>query len=398
MPGARLLAGAALSLLCLSGAAASAHAAGFVHPGALDTREELDFVRSRIREGGQPWKGEFERLRTSPLAVRAPHGLATINSAGPDAAVSRDDAIAAYTQALLWYFSGDDAYALRSAAILDSWAPLERFTAGTEQDRLQAGWIGSVFAQAAEIMRGYPGWTPARISAFQSMFRRAFYPQVNTASFWNGNVDLTEIDAMVSIAVFNDDEAEFRAGLERLRARIPAYIYLSSDGPRPRPIRGDSGDFRKFWYYPAQWVDGLTQETCRDNGHHAQYGIGSALHAAEVAWHQGVDVYSENRVRLTAAMELMARQFLSGSMLGVAPNDSPTPDRYDTWEVGYAHFHDRAGLELPQTRRLIVEQIRTRSERATWNIDYETLTHGDLPLEAVRAPGGQAGALSAGKQ
>ncbi len=394
---ARLLAGAALSLLCLSRVAVPAFAGGFVHPGALDSREELDFVRAKIREGQQPWKGEFERLRSSPLAVRAPHGLATINSAGPDAAVSRDDAIAAYTQALLWTYSGDAAYAERATAILDAWAQLERFVAGTEQDRLQAGWIGSVFAPAAEIMRGYPGWPPARVGAFQSMFRRAFYPQLNTASFWNGNVDLTEIDAMMSIAVFNDDRSEFREGLQRLSARLPAYIYLSSDGPRPRPIRGDSGDFRKFWYNPVKWVDGLTQETCRDNGHHAQYGLGSALHAAEVAWHQGIDVYSENRVRLTAAMELMARQFLTGSMLGVAPNDSPTPDRYDTWEVGYAHYHDRVGLELPETRRLIVEQIRPRSERATWNLDYETLTHGDLSREAPPSPGGPAGAPSAEK-
>ena len=48
------------------------------------------------------------------------------------------------------------------------------------------------------------------------MFKRAFYPQLNTASSWNGNVDLTQIDAMMSIAVFNEDDAEFNEGLRRL--------------------------------------------------------------------------------------------------------------------------------------------------------------------------------------
>ena len=30
-----------------------------------------------------------------------------------------------------------------------------------------------------------------------------------TASAWNGNVDLTQIDAMLGIAVFNEDQALF---------------------------------------------------------------------------------------------------------------------------------------------------------------------------------------------
>jgi hypothetical protein len=293
--------------------------------------------------------------------------------------VSRDDAIAAYTQALLWYFTDDETYAKRSIAILNSWSELQGFTAGSDQDRLQAGWIGAVFAQAAEIMRGYPGWTAGEIGNLQTMFRRAFYPQLNTASSWNGNVDLTQIDAMLSIAVFNEDEEEFNKGLDRLRARNPAYFYLTSDGGRPQPIAGDGGDPQKFWSNPSKWIDGLNQETCRDNGHHSQFGLGSALHAAEIAWHQGVDVYTENQKRYTAAMELMATQLLTGSMQGTCCNNTSSPDRYNTWEVGYNHYHNRAGVALPKTQSLIMEQIRPRAPRAVWNLVYETLTHADLP-------------------
>ena len=225
-----------LSILLASlwSGAASAAAMTFVHPGALDSREELDFVKAEIQAGAEPWSGEFERIRASRFASREPHPLAGIDSKTDDASVSRDDAIAAYTQALLWYYSGAQSYARGSIALLDSWAQLRGFTSGTEQDRLQAGWIGAVFAPAAEIMRGYSGWTPDRIGNLQAMFRRAFYPQLNTASPWNGNVDLTEIDAMLAIAVFNDDEAEFDRGLARLRVRSRAYFYLAADGARPR--------------------------------------------------------------------------------------------------------------------------------------------------------------------
>ena len=374
-------------LLAISLGVASATALTFVHPGALSSRAELDFIKARITAGAQPWKGELEQIKNSRYARMGPHGLANINSKSEDANVSRYDAAAAYSQALLWYFTGDEAYARSAIAILNSWSNLQAFTAGTQQDRLQAGWIGAVFAPAAEIMRLYPGWTAADIGNLQAMFRRAFYPQLTTASSWNGNIDLTQIDAMMAIAVFNEDEALFRKGLARLKARSRAYFYLTSDGPRPQPIEGDGGDVDKFWYHPVKWVDGLTQETCRDNGHHAQFALGSALHAAEVAWHQGVDVYTENQARFTAAMELLAAQFLAGSMLGVSGKDLPDFERYNTWEVGYNHYHNRVGVALPNTQRLIAEQIRTGSIRDIWNLNYETLTHAELP-RGLAAGGG----------
>jgi len=365
--------------LALSGGNPVGAAMTFVHPGALSSRAELDWVKARIQAGAQPWQGELALIKASRNALLGPHGLAHLDSKGEDANVARFDAAAAYSQALLWYFTDDESYARSAVAILNSWAGLQDFTAGTQQDRLQAGWIGAVFAPAAEIMRLYPGWKPAELGNFQAMFRRAFYPQLTLASTWNGNVDLTQIDALMAIAVFNEDEGLFRQGLERLRKRSRAYFYLVTDGPRPQPIEGDGGDLDKFWFHPLKWVDGLTQETCRDNGHHAQFALGSALHAAETAWHQGVDVYTENQPRFTAALELLAGQFLAGSMQGVGSKDRPDPDRYDTWEVGYHHYHGRAGLDLPNTRRLLLEQIRTGSVRAVWNLNYETLTHADLP-------------------
>ena len=123
------------------------------------------------------------------------------------------------------------------------------------------------------------------------MFTRAFYPQLITASSWNGNVDLIKNDSLMNIAVFIEDEAEFNLGIERLRKRNPSYFYLVSDGNIP-PIMGDGGNVQYFWSSPSSWIVGLTQETCRNNNHHAQFVLASALHAAEVTWNQGVDVYA----------------------------------------------------------------------------------------------------------
>jgi len=51
--------------------------------------------------------------------------------------------------------------------------------------------------------------------------------------------------------------------------------------------------------------------------------------------------------------------------------------------VGYNHYHNRAGVDLPHTRRLLSEQVRPRAPRAIWNLNYETLTHTGLPSGAA---------------
>ena len=65
----------------------------FVHPGALDAKAELDFVKGQIQAGAQPWTGEYDRIKGSIYATRAPNPLVNINSNGSDAVTSRDDAI-----------------------------------------------------------------------------------------------------------------------------------------------------------------------------------------------------------------------------------------------------------------------------------------------------------------
>lgn len=346
----------------------------FVHPGALNSREELDFVKAKIKAGEQPWTNVFNEVKS--LATNGVNALSYINSNSNDRDISKNDARKAYANALIWYFTDDDIYARQAITVLNAWSGLQGFTGGNDQDKLQAGWIGALFVPAAEIMRTYSGWTLADISKFQVMFKRAFYPQLNTASNWNGNVDLTQIEAMIGIAVFNEDEAEFSLGIKRFHKRIPAYFYQESDGDAT-PIEGDGNDVNAFWSMPTKWINGLTQETCRDNNHHAQYGMASALHAAEIVWHQGVDIYTPNTKRLSDAMELIAIQILSGNMQGTCSNNITTTDVYNTWEIGYNHYHFRMGLSLPNTERVLKEKVRIRSS-SDWNIFFETLTHADI--------------------
>ena len=53
------------------------------------------------------------------------------------------------------------------------------------------------------------------------------------------------------------------------------------------------------------------------------------------------------------------------------------------FRCGYNHYHNRAGVALPNTQRLIAEQIRPTAPRAVWNLAYETLTHAELDLNTA---------------
>lgn len=370
---------AVMSLLvsCLPSAVSADAGSAFRHPGALNTAASLGWVKAKIAEGKEPWTSSLQEVEQKALPAGA--ALAVIDAGDKtQAATSKSEAVKAYANALAWRLTGKRKYSRQSSAILKMWADFRGFVGTTDQDRLHAGWIGVLFGEAAEIMRTSPDWTADDIAAFQTMFRRAFYPKLSTPSRWNGNVDLTQIDALMTIAVFNDDKDEFKHGLQRLEIRSKAYIFLESDLV-PASIDGDDGNSPAFWFHPTKWVDGLTQETCRDNGHHAQFGLASALHAAEIAWNQGVDVYTPQMRRYTAAMELMARQLLTGDMQGTCKDVLATSNIFDTFEVGFNHYSHRMGLPLPFTEKLISKRVRPDGTSGL-NIFHETLTHANAPM------------------
>ena len=244
------------------------------------------------------------------------------------------------------------------------------------QSSLEGAWAGSVLGPAADILSTYSGWSDAGRTATEEMFRAVFLPAMEQMSYWNGNCDLTQIDALLSIAVFLEDEEAFQMGIERLNNRLPAYFYLASDDPSVR-IYGGSSD--RNWKDPnpiSQWKDGLTQETCRDNLHHAQFAIAAALAAMETAWLQGVDVYTPHQNRMVAALELMGFQLTSGNMQGTCVNNITTNDRYNTLEIGYNHYHNRKGIDLPETWKAITEELRHGNQQ--FNMFHETLTHANI--------------------
>lgn len=365
---------------------------GFLHPGVLMAQTELDTLRENVAAGREPWNSAFIRARDhavgSPTYTPTPFSVVECGSFNmPNVGCDEEirDAAAAYTQALLWGITGDPAYATNSIRILNAWS--RTLTAHTNSNApLMTAWAASIFTRAAELMRHTTSgmWEPADVARFEAMLRDVFLPEIINGTFplggplgwWtNGNWELSMIEGVIGIGVFLDDLETFEAGVAMWRRRVPAYIYLSTDGPTPVMPPGaepTSYDQDRLWR-TDRFLNGMTQETCRDLGHVA-LGFASMANAAHTASIHGVDLFAEERDRITAAFEFHA-QYLNGasvpadlcegSLVFLRGSDA-------TYEVGYRALKAH-GSSLPETETYL------RSIRPTglWIAQvWETLTHG----------------------
>jgi hypothetical protein len=245
-----------------------------------------------------------------------------------------------------------------------------------------------MFPRAAEILRYTgSGWSAAGIKQFTAMLHSAYLPYIKNGSVFAGTWELTMIEGILNIGIFEDDTTLFQQGISMWRKRVPSYFYLTSDGPLPvRPPRETKTDAQMiaYWYNQSTFVDGLSQETCRDFTHTGM-GLASTLNAAETALIQGVNLYSEQKSRLTAAMEFHAGYLNGQAVPSWLCGGKLTLGKVPTWEIGYNEYHNRLGVALPNSLTLIKSMRPTKTKL---HMAWETLTHADLDtagFTAVRA-------------
>ena len=412
------------------------HTGSFVHPGILMSEAQLLYVKSQIAAGAEPWTSALAAAKKSSFAATSPTGkppahicCGTVSKPDVGCNQEKTDAETAYTDALLWYLSptGGDVYGKAAIGILNNYAsvvPDHVATTATCTDakgntgtsfntRLQSGWAGAVFPRAAEIMRGYAGSPSLDIAGFKAMLSKSYVPNlVAGAGDSPGNWELSITEALLQIGVFLDDDDIFNQGLVMWRRRVPAYFYLTSDGPAgllPSSVPGPLGPIGvatqacitpdwcpntpDIWLGPKAYGNGISQETCRDLSH-VQYGLGALINGAETARIQGVDLYGEEQARIVSGLELTAT-YLNNVNYGAAAGPDPgcsITDPYQggpldmsavgylergtppapTWEIALNHY---GATLLPHTAALVA---KIRPTGADHHMNWETLTHGDI--------------------
>jgi chitodextrinase len=407
--------------------------AGFVHPGILVDQSQLSFVQNEIATGAAPWTGALAAVNpfySAPTYAARPVATVDCGANAQGCSLVINDAIAAYTQALLYSYSTapDRAkYADDAIRIMNAWSSTVKSSNGN-QSRLYLAWAAEVFPRAAEIIR-YT-FTPGPsdpvfdVAAFTNMLNTVFEPSIIAGDpFSNGNWELSMADGLMNIGVFTDNRTVFNAGVAMWRARVPAYIYLSTDnngsGQPVAPPGGkysDPATLRCFWLgigtnantckVPTgfTYYDGMTQETCRDLSHPV-IGLDAMMNGAETARLQGVDLYGEQKQRITDAYEYTAafdNQYLTsrvwpttpcggqpGSYSGQGGDGTGGTSYLYGWEIGYNEFANRLGMAMPNTQAMIARVRPTNGVNAS---DWETLTSAGPPLPAgCAAPDARSG-------
>lgn len=356
-----------LYALVFSGAPSQAEKP-FQHPGVLVSRAQLDFVKAQVAAKAEPFYTQFLHAQQSPfgdlhyklLGPPADGIIACGSYSHPDFGCHAEDrdAIAAYVQALLWYITGNHAYADNAVRILNAYGHgVKAYTLSNAP--LQAAWSAELWPRSAEIIRySNAGWNSADIAAFAAMLTKINLPLIYNGSGANGNWELSMIDGMTGIAVFTDDHALLDHAAQMWKQRVPAYFYYpAKDGDHPVPApRGHPS-----WYGQTVFdarVNGMPQETCRDFGH-TGYGISATMNAAETAHIQGLKLYESQEDRLVAAMEFTARYFLGNPVPSYVCGGHIKMAKGPTFVIGYNEFHNRLGRPMPNTAQWIETGVLT---------------------------------------
>ncbi|MDA1358380.1 RICIN domain-containing protein [Glycomyces luteolus] len=333
-------------------------AQAFAHPGALHTQADLDRMKAKVGAGAQPWKAGWDKLvaNAHSQSTWTPQPVEEIVRGSTDKPQNYwllyNDAHAAYQNALRWHISGSTAHRDAAVRICNAWSQtLKSIYWPPSDSRLASGIYGYQFANAGELVRGAPGFDLGR---FQQMMKTVFY-ELNSdflirhngtcnTHYW-ANWDLCNMASILAIGILCDDQAMIDEAVD--------YFHNGAGA-------GSINNAIPFVYNDiglAQW-----QESGRDQAHSIM-GVGLMGALMEMAWSQGIDLYSARDNAFAKAAEYVARYNLGydvpfttyrncdgieHTVISAGSRGQIRP----VWELIYNHYSARKGMRMPNVARM----------------------------------------------
>jgi fibronectin type 3 domain-containing protein/regulation of enolase protein 1 (concanavalin A-like superfamily) len=354
----------------------NAGAQTFTHPGIPLSGSDLSTLKAHVQAGDYPWKQAYDILAADGKSQL------TYQMQGPFDSVARNinynlnqwrsDMTAAFFQSMMWYFTGNEAYAIKARDILVAWANKQRGFGGQEAN-LDLGDYAYAFGGAASMLRGtWSGWTASNTADVKKLFNNVYWKASGCAGYALGpaNKGTLSIAAGAAIAAFSDDPAKVAHVIELMR-------YIGSTGFKNTLPSGEHG------------------ESGRDQGH--SHGMWSSIaFAAEVLWKQGLDLYSEQDNRLLALGEYFARRNTEGS-IGFIPFGTTDwyyltdpPGVWDGGRWGLTLLHGayivRKGLNPAYISKRLTDIPRRLDPVYTWFYKSEDNSTAVVPPQTQMVP------------
>ncbi|RKK91185.1 hypothetical protein BFJ71_g11070 [Fusarium oxysporum] len=362
---------------------------GFVHPGLLHTSRDLERAKNHVLKGDEPWNTDWQLLlnnsRASPTYEPNPQPTIYRGSDGTHAENYPrlyNDAHAAYQLAIRWHIQGDDQYADAAVAILNAWSSTMVAIGGSSDRFLAAGIYGYQFANAAELMRSYSGWSASEQDQMKTFLQDVFFSEsYRFLTTHNGqdeyhyyaNWDFCNIANIMAIGVFTDNQTMYEYGKN---------YFLNGDG------RGAINNFiyKNYTESGSGKILSQGQEAGRDQGH-ATLDISLLGVIMQQGYNQGDDLFAT-----LGDAGLHASEYVSKYNVGY---DVPYT-LYESYEghqtviSADSRYTHRPGFEL-----VYAHYNDIKHANASWTKLYRDQTNGNSTA-GVEGGGGNYGPNSGG--
>jgi hypothetical protein len=357
-------------------------ASGFRHPGIGLTRDVLENMRAQVRAKKEPWNTYFNDMLLSSYASKTP-AIKNVNSADPTKpryyglnaqgpeSLYISDAITVYTQAILYYVTGDDTYRANAMRIIRLYEQMDPAQYAYYTDsHIHTGVPLSMMTSGAEILQYTSTQTPALAWTDDDTARFAtnlVNPVVETFNscncrFMNQHL-FTTIGAM-SGSIYTGNRDRYNQAVE--------WFTVNKDAVD----QGQNGAIKQLWRMVTQ--NDLTGEAVtpavqlvemgRDEAHGADDTTNAEL-LARMMMAQGTKVDPVDGTASTAANAVGPYEFLGDRILAGA-------ESFGTYMVGHeipwvpTASHTDASGNPTVVYEKVSPSYRGRSGPNTWELYY----------------------------
>lgn len=232
---------------------------GLKHPSVSVNKQQLENVRLQIKNGVDPWISYFEEMLNNNSSsknyliknqstldeTKAKYSYKDYSASFMENIISAD-ATAAYYQALLYYFTGDEEYRRKSITIIRLWSQLDPSEATNVTDgRIKMAWPMYYMISAAEILK-YTScesedliWTEEDNNKFINNFIKPplkyYIANDDSVNYWLNQYNFALL-GRISADIFMDDIDDYEMAVEMATVNSRA-IDQEGTGSLSRVIR-----------------------------------------------------------------------------------------------------------------------------------------------------------------
>lgn len=315
---------------------------GFRHPGGMVTEADIARIKAALSAGDTRIRRAYEILcqneySQSGTATWPVWEIIRGGGSGQNYMNAARGAAIAFQNALRWRIGGGRAHADNAVRALMNWARNNKYVGGDTNKSLAAGLYGYGFAQAAELVRDYDGWSRADFEEFKRYMLTTWYPVAvdflrrrhdtwsnfryanlgeRPGHYWS-NWGLCNALCLMSIGILCDDVHIYNQGVSFYK-----YDHVGTYNPDRTAlsqILNDGCDEFLGNLVPVLLPDergpfgylGQMQESGRDQGH-ALMALGLAVDICQTGFSQGDDLFAYMDDRIAAGAEFVAASNFGG--------------------------------------------------------------------------------------